>query len=126
MVKPRQEPKAKVAVATVSPTKEDELTKQLKHQYHQIDTLVGQVKSFVSAVRATQAFSKGARPGAFGRQPQNTWREGSRGRGLPAQTQSQATLQPKARSPPARAGVGKSFRCWQCGEVGHLKHDCPL
>ena len=42
--------KAKVAAATVTPTKEDELTKQLKYKQHQIDVLVGQVKSLVSAV----------------------------------------------------------------------------
>ena len=66
--------KAKVAAATLLPTKEDELTKQLKHQQHQIDALVGQVKNLISAVRATQASSKGARPGGFRRQPQSTWR----------------------------------------------------
>ena len=80
--------KAKVAAATVPPTKEDELTKQLKYQQHQIDPLVGQVKNLISAVKATQASSKGARPGGFGRQPQSTWRGGSRGRDLPSQTQS--------------------------------------
>ena len=117
--------KAKVAAATVPPTKEDELTKQLKHQQHQIDVLVGQVKNLISAVRAMQASSKGARPGDFGRQPQSTWIGGSRGRGLPTQTQFQATLQPKARNPQQEQGAGKLFKCWQCGEVGHLKCDCP-
>ena len=38
-------PKAKVAAATVPPTREDELTNQLRYQQHQIDTLVGQVKN---------------------------------------------------------------------------------
>ena len=33
--------KAKVAAATIQPTREDELAKQLKYQQHQIDTLVG-------------------------------------------------------------------------------------
>ena len=37
-------PKDKVAAATVPPTKQDELTKQLRYQQHQIDALVGQVK----------------------------------------------------------------------------------
>ena len=37
-------PKAKVAAATVPPTREDELAKQLRYQQHQIDALVGQVK----------------------------------------------------------------------------------
>ena len=40
--------KAKVVAATVPPTREDELTKQLRYQQHQIDTLVGQVKNLVS------------------------------------------------------------------------------
>ena len=113
--------KAKVAAATVPPTKEDELTKQLKYHKHCIDVLVGQVKSLVSAVRAMQASSSGARPGGFGRQTQGTWRGGSRGRDLPLQTQSQATPQPKARSPQQVQGVVKAYKCWQCGEVGHFK-----
>ena len=33
--------KAKAATATLPPTKEEELTKQLKYQQHQIDTLMG-------------------------------------------------------------------------------------
>ena len=37
-------PKGKAAAVTLPPTKEDELTKQLKYQQHQIDALVGQVK----------------------------------------------------------------------------------
>ena len=50
-------PKAKAAAATVPPTKQDELTKQLWYQQHQIDALVGQAKNLVSALRATQASS---------------------------------------------------------------------
>ena len=34
-----------VTKVTVSPTKEDELSKQLKYQQHQIDALVGQVNT---------------------------------------------------------------------------------
>ena len=64
--------KAKVAAATIPPTREDELAKQLKYQQHQIDTLVGQVKNLISAVKATRVSSRGAMPGGFGRQPQNT------------------------------------------------------
>ena len=79
-------PKAKVAAATIPPTREDELAKQLKYQQHQIDTLVGQVKNLVSAVKAARVSSRGAMSGGFRRQPQNTWRGGSRGRGLPTQT----------------------------------------
>ena len=56
-------PKAKVAAATVPFTKQDELTKHLRYQQHQIDALVEQVKNLVSFVRATQASSSVARPG---------------------------------------------------------------
>ena len=83
--------KAKMAAATIPPTREDELAKQLKHQQHQTDTLVGQVKNLVSADKAARVSSKGAMSGGFGRQPQNTWRGGSRGRGLPTQTHPQTT-----------------------------------
>ena len=51
--------KAKVAAATIPPNREDELAKQLKYQQHQTDTLVGQVKNLVSAVKATRASSRG-------------------------------------------------------------------
>ena len=80
--------KAKVAAATIPPTREDELAKHLKYQQHQIDTLVGQVKNLVSAVKATRASSRGAMAGGLGMHPQvtGTWRGGSRGRGLPHQT----------------------------------------
>ena len=44
-------PKAKVAAATIPPTREDELAQQLKYQQHQIDTLVGQVKNLVSTLK---------------------------------------------------------------------------
>ena len=77
-------PKAKVAATAIPPTREDELSKQLKYQQHQIDTLVSQVKNLVSAVKATRVSSRGAMAGGIGRQPQNTWRGGSMGRGLPA------------------------------------------
>ena len=78
--------KAKVAAAMIPPIREDELAKQLKYQQHQIDTLMGQVKNLVSAVKATRVSSKGAMAGGYGRQPQNTRRGGSRGRDLPTQT----------------------------------------
>ena len=68
--------KAKGAAATIPPTREDELAKQLKYQQHQIDTLVGQVKNLVSAVKATRASSRGAMAGGLGMHPQNsgTWK----------------------------------------------------
>ena len=118
-------PKAKVAAATIPPTREDEVAKQLKYQQHQIDTLVGQVKNLVSAVKATWASSRGVMTGGPGIHPYNTWRGGSRGRGLPAQTHPRTTPQPRARNPQLNQGAGHTFRCWQCGEVGHYRCECP-
>ena len=104
-------PKAKAAAAIVCPNKQDELTKQLRYQQHRIDALVGQVQNFVSAVRATQAFSSVARPGnpsfgrgCFGRQTQGIWRWGSRGRGMPPWTQAGSTHQSTGRSPQQEQG----------------------
>ena len=112
-------PKAKVAAATIPPTREDELAKQLKYQQYQIDTLVGRVKNLVSAVKATRASSRGAMTCGPGIHPQNTWRRGSRGRGLPAQTHPQTSPQPRVRNPQLNQGAGHNFRCWLSGEVEH-------
>ena len=116
-------PKAKAAAVTVPPTKQDELTKQLRYQQHQIDALVGQVKNLVSIVRATHASFTVARPGnpSFGRGGFGTWKGGSWGRGLPSQTQSRSTHQPTVRSPQQEQGTAKtskSSECWQCREMG--------
>ena len=96
----------------IPPTREDELAKQLKYQQHQIDTLVGQIKNLVSAVQSTRVSTKGAMAGGYGRQPQNTWRGGSRGSGLPTQTPLQTTPQPRARNPQLDQGAGHIFKCW--------------
>ena len=108
-------PKAKVAAATVPPTREDELTKQ-----HQIDTLVGQVKNLVSAVKSTRAFSRGATTGGARMPTQSIWRGGSRGRG-PLRT----TPQSRTRDPQVTQGAGPTYKCWQCGKMGHIKRECP-
>ena len=52
--------KAKVkAAATLTPNKDDRLSKQLKYQQHQIDALVWQVKDLVAVVKATHTSSRG-------------------------------------------------------------------
>ena len=108
-------PKVKVAAATVPPIREDELTKQLRYQQHQIDTLVGQVKNLVSAVKSTRASSRGATTGGARMPTQLTGRGGSRGRG-PLGT----TLQSRTRNPQLTQGAGPIYKCWQCGKVGHI------
>ena len=45
--------KVKTAAVTLPTTKNDQLSKQLKYQQHQINVLVEQVKDLVSIVRAT-------------------------------------------------------------------------
>ena len=124
--------KSKVAAATLCPTKEEKLTKELKYQQHQIDTLVGQVKNLVSLVRATQPSSSVARTGkpsygrgGYSKKSQGTGRGGSLRKGQPSQPRT--TLQPKVRSSQQEQGAAKTYKpnqCWQCSEVGHLKRDC--
>ena len=111
-------PKAKVAAATVPPTRHDELAKQLRYQQHQIDTLVGQVKALVSAVKATRPASRGATTGGA-RVSQTTWRGGSGGNPL------RTTPQPRARDTQVSQGAGPNYRCWQCGKLGCIKRECP-
>ena len=95
-------PKAKVAAATVPPTREEELSTQLQYQQHQIDSLVGQVKKLVSAVKATRASSRGSNTtDGPGMQPQNSWRGGSRGGSRPRQAHPRTTPQPRARDSPS-------------------------
>ena len=96
--------KVKAAAATLPPTKDDELSRQLKYQEHQIDTLVGQVKNLVSVVKATQPSSREARTGApsFGRGAYGTRTSGMGGGGSWRKVQSSqsgATPQSKSRNP---------------------------
>ena len=112
--------KAKVAAATVPPTREDELTKQLRYQQYQIDTLVGQIKHLVSAVKATRSSSRGATTGGARMPTHTTWRGGSRGRG-PLRT----TPQPRATDSQLTLGAGSTCKCWQCGELEHIKREWP-
>ena len=96
--------KVKEAAATLPPTKDDELSRQLKYQQHQIDALVGQVKDLVSVVKATQPSSRVARTeaasygrGTYGTRTSGTGGGGSWRKGQPSQPG--ATPQSKSRNP---------------------------
>ena len=119
-------PKAKVAAATVPPTREDELTKQLRYQQHQIDTLVGQVKNLVSAVKSTRVSSRGAATGGTGMLTQSSWRGGSRGRGLPRQTHPGTTPQSRTKDPQLTQGAGPILSVGNVERWGIIKGNAPL
>ena len=75
---------------------------------------MGQVKALVSAVKATRPTSRGATTVAA-RVSQTSWRGGSRGNPL------RTTSQHRARDPQVSQGAGPTYRCWQCGKIGHIK-----
>ena len=109
------------------------MSRQLRYQQHQIDALVGQVKNLVSVVKATQPSSRVAMTGApsygrghYGTRASSTGQGGSWKKDQPSQ--SGATPQSKSRNPQQGQGanrINKQYQCWQCGEMGHLKRDCP-
>ena len=51
--------KVKAAAATLTPTKDDELSRQLKYQQHQIDALVEQVKNLSVSGKSHTSLLKG-------------------------------------------------------------------
>ena len=58
--------------------------------------------------------------------PQDQVQGGSWGKGQPSQPG--ATPQLRGKQPQQGQGTTKTNKpsqCWQCGEVGHLKRDCP-
>ena len=122
--------KVKAAAATLPPTKDDELSRQLKYQQHQIDALAGQVKlsgkSHTTLLKGGQDWG----PLLWERDlwDKNFWYIGRRfleeGSALSVKSHSPV----KIRNSQQGQGVNrtnKQYQCWQCGEVGHLKGDCP-
>ena len=100
--------KAKIKVA-VSPTpNKDDMSRLLKYQQHQIDALVGQVKDLVAVVEATHTSSRGKNS------PYN-------GKGSPSKG---STLNRGQKGQRGKDTV-RQYQCWQCGEVGHLRRECP-
>ena len=106
--------KVRAAAATLSPNKEEGLSKQLKYQQHQIDTLVGQVRDLVAVVKATQSCPR------MGKSGPSYNGKGNSGKG--------STSQNRDKNPQAGQrgkDTSKQYQCWQCGEVGHLRRECP-
>ena len=106
--------KAKVrAVAATLPPKEDGLSKQLKYQQHQIDALVGQMKDLVAVLKATHTSPRVGKNGS-------SYNKGNSGKGNTFHNRGQSTqVGQKGQD------VNKQYQCWQCGEVGHLRRECP-
>ena len=103
--------KVKAAAANTYPHKDDGLSRQLKYQQHQIDALVGQVKDSVAVVKATHTSSRGKNGTSY------TYNgKGNPNKGTTSQNRGQGQR---------GKDTVKSYQCWQCGEVGHLRRECP-
>ena len=100
--------KAKIKAAASPNPNKDDMTRQLKYQQHQIDALVGQVKDLVAVVKATHTSSRG-KNGSYN------------GKGNPNKGNTQSRGQQGQRG----KDTVKQYQCWQCGEVGHLRRECP-
>ena len=104
----------RAAAATLHPNQDEGLSKQLKYRQHQIDALVGQVKDLVAVVKATHSSQR------VGKSGPSYYGKGISGKGV--------TSQNKGKNPQAGQRVkdtNKQYQCWQCGEVGHLRRECP-
>ena len=106
--------KVRAAAATLPPNKEDGLSKQLKYQEHEIDALVGQVKDLVAVVKATHTSPR------LGKNGSSYTGKGNSGKGITSQNRGQY---PQAGQ--RGKDTNKQYQCWQCGEVGHLRRECP-
>ena len=105
--------KVKAAAATLPPNKDDGLSRQLKYQKHQIDALVGQVKDLVVVVKATHTSPR------VGKNGSSYNGKGNPGKGNTSQNRGQYAQGQRGKD------TSKQYQCWQCGEVGHLRRECP-
>ena len=144
--KPKMKGKLKIAAATISSTPNDTLAKQLKREQQQFDTLMGKMQSMITTLQshtaqATPTFRQGNPSFGMrgrGRNPcnNNGGRGGPGGRGLPPQSRwrgqpqpQRPNSQPSTTHPQQEQGNVKTYtdnQCWQCGEMEHLKRNCPM
>ena len=134
----------KIAAATISSTPNDAFAKQLKRQQQQFDTLMGKVQSMITTLQthttqATSTFRQGNLSFGIrerGRLPLiimvgeeylEVWaflHNLDGGQPQPQRPHSQ----PSTTHPQQEQGNVKTYvdnQCWQCGEMGHLKRNCP-
>ena len=135
--KPKTKGKLKIVAATISPTPNDALAKQLKRQQQQFDTLMGKVQLITTlqthTVQTTSTFRQGNPSFGMrgrGRTPfnNNGGRGGPGGRGLPPQSRwrGQPQLQrphsqPSTAHPQQEQGNVKTYthnQSWQWGGRG--------
>ena len=102
--------KVKAAAATLIPNKDEGLSRQLKYQQHQINALVGQVKDLVAVVKATHTSLRVGKNGTS-----------YNGKGNPNKGN---TSQIRGQGQRGKDTVIQ-HQCWQCGETGHLRRECP-
>ena len=126
--------KMKAAAATVPPTKQDELVKQLNHQWHQIHAFVGASKKFSVTHKGCTTLLQCGQDREILLWERGLWEKDPRHRaegtlGKRASLLSQEPLPSQQfRSLQQEQGATKSYKPyqrWQCEGVGDLKWGCP-
>ena len=145
--KSKSKGKVKIAAATaISSTQNDALAKQLKRQQQHFDTLLGKVQAMVTTLQsytaqATSSFRQG-NPSFGMRERGRIPFHNNGGRGVPGgrclPPQARWRGQPQPQSPNSQPNVTQAQQeqgnvrtyvdnlHWQCGEMGHLKRNCPM